>query len=95
MTSNKNAKSPVPDNVDEFNQDFTRQEKLLASRENALMNKEKMFAEKESRISTMSSKISHCSCWIALIYIVWLSEAIRLMILNKLNFCSFFIFFTI
>ena len=47
MTSNKNTRLPVPANVDEFNQYFARQEKILASRENALTNKEKMFAEKE------------------------------------------------
>ena len=62
MTSNKNTRLPVPANVDEFNQYFARQEKILASRENALTNKEKVFAEKKSRISKMSSKVSHSRC---------------------------------
>ena len=82
MTSNKNTRLPVPANVNEFNQYFARQEKILASRENALTSKEKMFAEKESRISKMSTKVSH------LIYVVWLSEVTRLMMFNKLDLRS-------
>ena len=88
MTSNKNTRLPVPANVNEFNQYFARQEKILASRENALTNKEKVFAEKKSRISKMSSKVSHSRCWMVLLYIVWLSEVTRLMMLNKLDFYS-------
>ena len=88
MTSNKNTRLPVPAYVDEFNQYFARQEKILASWEKALANKEKIFAEKESRISKMSYKVSHSRCWMALIYIVSLSEVTRLMILNKLDFRS-------
>ena len=38
MTSNKNT-LPVAANVDEFNQYFVRQEKILANLENALTNK--------------------------------------------------------
>ena len=35
--------SPVSANVDEFNKYFARQEKISASRKNALMNKEKKY----------------------------------------------------
>lgn len=35
MTSNKNTRSPVPANVDKFNQYFAQHEKILASRENS------------------------------------------------------------
>ena len=36
----------------------------------------------------MSSKLRNSSCWIVLIYNVWLSEVSRLMILNKFDFRS-------
>ena len=91
MTSNKNTSSPVPANVDEFNQYIAPQEKILANRENALMNKEKMLEEKETTISKISSKVSHCivaylTCCINLFFIVWLSEVVRLVVLNKFDF---------
>lgn len=68
MTSNKNTSLPVPANVDEFNQYFARQQKILANRENALIKKEKIFEEKEARVSKMSSKVSNSSCYIVFIY---------------------------
>lgn len=68
MKSNKNTSLPVPANVDEFNQYFARQQKILANRENALINKEKIFEEKEARVSKMSSKVSNSSCYIVFIY---------------------------
>ena len=68
MTTNKNIRSQVPANVDEFNQYFARQEKILANRENALMNKEKRFEEKESKISKMTSKVSYLNCSTTLTY---------------------------
>ena len=59
---------PAPVNVDEFNQYFARQQKILANREKALINKEKIFEEKEARVSKMSSKVSNFSCCIVFIY---------------------------
>lgn len=68
MTSNKNTSAPVPVNVDEFNQYFARQQKILTIRENALISKEKIFEEKEARVSKMCSKVSNSSCGIVFIY---------------------------
>ena len=68
MTSKKNTSPPAPVNVDEFNQYFARQQKILANRENALINKEKIFEEKEARVSKMSSKVSNSSFCIVFIY---------------------------
>ena len=68
MTSNKNTSLPVPADVDEFNQYFARQQKILANRENALINKEKIFEEKEAKVSKMGSKVSNSSCCIVFIY---------------------------
>ena len=47
-----------------------------------------MFPEKQSRISKMSLKVGYSSCLIVLIYIFWLSEVNRLMMLNKFDFHS-------
>ena len=68
MTTNKSTGSSVSANVDEFNQYFARQEKILANRENALMNKEKRFEEKESKISKITSKVSDLICSVILTY---------------------------
>ena len=68
MTSNKNTSQPHPANVDEFNRYFTRQQKILANRENALINKEKIFEEKEERVSKLTSKVSNSNCCIVFIY---------------------------
>ena len=68
MTSNENTSPPALVNVDEFNQYFARQQKILTNREKALINKEKIFEEKEARVSKMSSKVSNFSCCIVFIY---------------------------
>ena len=68
MTTNKNIRSPVLANVDEFNQYFARHRKILANRENAFLNKERRFEEKESKISKMTSRVSDLNCSVILTY---------------------------